>query len=110
MPFVLPKPAEGFTAFETTGYAGHVRFANGFMMQWGRVSIAPDVANETKEVAITFPLEFTHAPIVQVHPHTTVPHMVEVAIGTGNVSGSTIYLRRTNTTATWVSWVAIGRG
>jgi hypothetical protein len=104
------QPAEGFTAFETTGYAGHVRFANGFLLQWGRVSIAPDAADETKEVAITYPIEFTHAPIVQAQPHTTVPHMVEVAVGTGSVSGSTIYLRRTNTTATWVSWVAIGRG
>jgi hypothetical protein len=103
-------PVEGFTAYSTTGYGGHIRHANGFMIQWGRVSIAPDAANQVKSVAITYPIEFTHAPIVQAHPHTTAPTVVTVSAGTGSVTGTTLYLTRTNTTATWVSWVAIGRG
>lgn len=104
------QPAEGFTAFNTTGYAGQIRFANQWMMQWGRVSIAPDAANTTKSVDITYPIAFTHAPIVQAHPHTSAPTVVSVSASIGSVTGTTIFLTRTNTTATWVSWIAVGRG
>lgn len=103
-------PVEGFTSYSTTGYAGQIRHANGFMLQWGRVSIAPDAANQVKTVDIKYPIEFTHAPIVQAQAHTTAPTVVTVSIGTGSTTGTAIYLTRTNTTATWVSWVAIGRG
>ena len=103
-------PVEGFTEYYTTGYAGQIRHANGFMIQWGRVSIAPDAANETKTVRITYPVPFTHAPIVHAHPHTSAPTIVSVSAGTGSVTSTDIYLTRTNTTATWVSWIAIGRG
>lgn len=104
------QPTEGFTAFETSGYSGRVRFANGLMIQWGRVSVAPDTANVAKSVDITYPIEFIHAPVVQAHAHTSAPHLVDVSISVGGVSGATIFLTRTNTTATWVSWVAIGKG
>lgn len=104
------QPTEGFTEYYTTGYAGRIRLANGFLMQWGRVSIAPDAANETKSVSITFPIEFVHAPVIHAHPHTSAPTVVQVSASTGSVSGFTIYLTRTNTTATWVSWIAVGRG
>lgn len=104
------QPTEGFTAFETSGYSGRVRFANGLMIQWGRVSVAPDAANVTKSVDITYPIEFVHAPIVQAHAHTSAPQLVDVSISVGGVSGATIFLTRSNTTATWVSWVAVGRG
>lgn len=104
------QPVEGFTAFETSGYSGRVRFSNGLMIQWGRVSVAPDTANVTKSVDITYPIEFVHAPIVQAHAHTSAPQVVDVSISVGGVSGATIFLTRTNTTATWVSWVAIGKG
>lgn len=104
------QPTEGFTAFETSGYSGRVRFANGLMMQWGRVSVAPDTANVTKSVDITYPIEFVHAPVVQAHAHTSAPQVVDVSVSVGGVSSATIFLTRTNTTATWVSWVAVGRG
>lgn len=104
------QPTEGFTAFATSGYSGRVRFANGLMIQWGRVSVAPDTANVTKSVDITYPVEFVHAPIVQAHAHTSAPQLVDVSVSVGGVSGATIFLTRTNTTATWVSWVAIGKG
>jgi len=104
------QPTEGFTAFSTTGYAGQIRFANQWMLQWGRVSIAPDTANVTKTVDITYPIAFTHAPIVQAHPHTSAPTVVQVSAGTGSVTGTQIFLTRTNTTATWVSWIAVGKG
>lgn len=101
---------EGFTTYSTTGYSGQVRHANGFMMQWGRVSITPDAANQTKSVTINYLVEFVHAPAVVAHPHTSAPTVVDVSAGTSSVSGFTIYLTRTNTTATWVTWFAIGRG
>lgn len=104
------QPTEGFTAFETTGYAGRVRFANGLLIQWGRVSVAPDTANVTKSVEIEYPIAFVHAPIVQAHAHTSAPQVLSVSISVGGVNGATIFLNRSNTTATWVSWVAIGKG
>lgn len=103
-------PVEGFTYYNTTGYAGQIRHANGFMIQWGRVSIASDSANTTKSVVVNYPVHFTHAPITHAHPHTSAPTVVQVSAGTSSIDGFTIYHTRTNTTATWVSWIAIGRG
>ena len=103
-------PVEGFTSYSTTGYAGQIRHANGFMIQWGRVSIASDAANTTKSVVVNYPIPFTHAPITHAHPHTSAPTVVQVSAGTSSTDGFTIYHTRTNTTATWVSWIAIGRG
>lgn len=103
-------PVEGFTAYSTTGYSGQIRHANGFMIQWGRVSIASDAANTTKSVVVNYPVPFTHAPITHAHPHTSAPTVVTVSAGTSSTDGFTIYHTRTNTTATWVSWIAIGRG
>ena len=80
------------------------------MMQWGRVSVAPDTANVTKSFEISYPIEFTHAPIVHAHVHTSAPSVVSVSASVGGVSGFTLYLTRTNTTAGWVSWIAVGRG
>lgn len=104
------QPTEGFTAFNTTGYAGQVRFANGFMVQWGRVSMATPTANTTVSVDITYPIAFTHAPVVHAHAHTSAPTVLSVSVGTGSTTGTTIYLTRANTTGTWVSWIAIGKG
>lgn len=104
------SPVEGFTTYSTTGYSGQIRHANGFMIQWGRVSIASDSANTTKSVVVNYPVPFTHAPITHAHPHTSAPTVVQVAAGTSSTDGFTIYHTRTNTTATWVSWIAIGRG
>lgn len=104
------QPAEGFTAFETTGYAGRIRFANGFLMQWGRVSMATPTANTTVSVDITYPIAFTHAPVVHAHAHTSAPTILSVSASTGSVNGTTLYLTRSNTTGTWVSWIAVGRG
>lgn len=104
------QPAEGFTYYNTTGYAGQIRLANGFMIQWGRVSIATTTANVTASVDITYPVTFYHAPVVHAHAHTGAPDVVSVSCGVGGVSGTTLYLNRANTVATWVTWIAIGRG
>ena len=103
-------PVEGFTTYSTTGYSGQIRHANGFMIQWGRVSIASDTANTTKSVVVNYPVPFTHAPITHAHPHSSAPTVVSVSAGTSSTDGFTIYHTRTNTTATWVSWIAVGRG
>ena len=103
-------PVEGFTYYNTTGYAGQIRHANGFMIQWGRVSVAPDTANVTKSFEIDFPVAFTHAPVIHAHVHTSAPTAVSVSASVGGVDGFTLYLTRTNTTAGWVSWIAVGRG
>lgn len=103
-------PVEGFLVYNIGAYYGQIKHANGFMIQWGRVSITPTAANETTTVKITYPQAFAFNPIVQAQAHTSAPTILSCSIGTGGTADTTIYLTRTNTTATWVSWVAIGRG
>lgn len=104
------QPTEGFTEDYTTNHAGRVRLANGFMVQWGRLSIVPDAANQTKIVAVKFPVAYVHAPIVHAHPNTSVPHIINVSAGNLEADGFEVFLNRTNTTSTLISWIAVGRG
>ena len=103
-------PVEGYLVYNVGSYAGQIKLANGWLLQWGRVSIAPTAANEVTTATITYPYAYAVAPAVYAHPHTSVPTVVTVSAGTSSLTGSTIYLQRTNTTATWVSWLAVGRG
>lgn len=104
------QPTEGFTEYYTQNHAGRVRFANGFMVQWGRLSIVPDAANQTKIVAVNFPVAYVHAPIVHAHPNTSVPHIINVSAGNLEAAGFEVFLNRSNTTSTLISWIAVGRG
>ena len=104
------QPSEGFPVLNLDSYSGQIKMTNGFMIQWGRVSIAAPVANETVSMSITFPQTFALAPVVMAHPHTSAPFVVSVSASVGSVSGTTIYLTRTNTVTTWVDWIAIGKG
>lgn len=104
------QPTEGFTEYHTSNHAGRVRFANGFMVQWGRLSIVPDAANQTKVVALKFPVAYNHAPIVHAHTNTSVPQIINVSAGNLEADGFEIFLNRSNTTSTLISWIAVGGG
>lgn len=101
------QPAEGFTAFSISNNAGRIRFSNGYLVQWGRVSITPTAANEVTEKAITFPLAYASTPSAQVTPVSTVPNRLTCSCGV-TTDGITVYMTRTNTTATTFAWTAFG--
>ena len=101
------QPAEGFTSFEIDSHSGRVRFANGFLIQWGRLSITPTAANTVTSVVIKYPVAFTKSPICQVSANSSVPNIITCAYA-ADADELTISMTRTNTTATWISWTAFG--
>lgn len=101
------QPAEGFTSFDISSHSGKVRFANGFLIQWGRVSITPTAANTITSVVINYPIAYANLPICQVSANSTSPNIMTCSYAAG-ASELTISMTRTNTTATWISWTSFG--
>ena len=101
------QAAEGFTSFSYADHEGRVRFANGILIQWGRVSITPTAANTVTEQTINFPVEYAKAPAFQVEARSSVPQNITFS-GTADAGGATLYLTRTNTSSTSLAWLAIG--
>ena len=88
---------------------GLVRFANGLLIQWGNVSVIP-VANTPTTVTITFPRAYIQPPCIKVSSTTVVMGTTVLGVahsGTTN-TGTDLTVTRTNTTATWIDWIAIG--
>ena len=86
--------------------------SNGFdipEIQHGMISITPTAANTPTSYQLTFPREFSTEPHVVVTPHTTYPGTKVLGVGVYNrsKSGVSIYLTRTDTTATYISWIAM---
>ena len=78
-------------------------------IQHGSVSITPSAANTPTSKLITFNKQFSGAPNVLANAHTAVPGTTVLGVGTASNSSTdcTIWLTRTNTTATTVNWLAV---
>lgn len=78
-------------------------------IQHGNVSITPSAANTPTSKAVTFSKEFSSNPDIIANGHTSVPGSTLLGVGTASRSttGCTIWVTRTNTTATTVNWIAI---
>ena len=78
-------------------------------IQHGNVSITPSAANTPTAKVVTFAKEFSGSPDIVASAHTSVPGATVLGVGTADRSstGCTIYVTRTNTTATTVNWVAV---
>lgn len=92
---------------------GVVQFANGLLIQWGRVSITPSAANTVTSVVVNFPITYDEIPKVNADPSTSVPHVINSGVGGGSTiedskKSMVIYMTRTNTVATTYQWLAIG--
>ena len=85
--------------------------ASASSIQSGVVLITPSAANTPTYVEVDFPTAFTSAPTVVATPLSTVPGTAVLGCGVSNVTatGCRIYLTRTNTTATSVSWIAVAQ-
>lgn len=101
------QAAEGFTSFDISSHSGRVRFANGFLIQWGRISITPTAANTITSVVIKFPVAYANSPICQVSANSAAPNILTCSY-TADADEMTVSMTRTNTTATWISWTAFG--
>ena len=78
-------------------------------IQHGNISITPSAANTPTSKVVTFAQEFSGNPDVVVTGHTSVPGTTLLGVGTSNRSSTscTIWITRTNTTDTTVSWIAV---
>lgn len=63
-------------------------------------------ANAVASMQVTFPTAFTSVPRVCCTPHTSRPDLVHTSISGITRTGFTLYLYRTNASATGVSWIA----
>jgi polygalacturonase len=77
----------------------------------GRILITPSAAYTPTRVTVTFPVGlFTVAPVVVATAETTLPgnEVTGVGIGSRSATQVDIWLTRSNTTSTTVSWIATG--
>lgn len=74
----------------------------------GQVLITPTAANTPTSIAITFGKEFSNVPIVVCTANTMAPGTVVTGVSATDITktGCNLWLTRTNTTATGVSWIA----
>ena len=92
---------------------GRYRTYDGLLIQWGQISITPTAANTPKSATVTFNIPYTENPIVFAQAVVTDPQTCSVSTYRANVDPKTqieIFLTRPNTTATFVVWVAFGKG
>ena len=108
----------GWTATDIASFThsdgnGVIQFANGLLIQWGRVSITPSAANTVTSVVVTFPIAYDEIPKVNADPSTSVPQVISSGIGGGTTTeiskkSMVIYMTRTNTVSTTYQWYSIG--
>lgn len=105
--------AGDIVSFNHQDGSGHIHFANGLLLQWGRVSITPTAANTVTSATINFPLAFDEVPNVNAIPNVSVPNVITTGIGGGTTTDASkksmvVYMTRTNTVSTIFQWFAIG--
>lgn len=78
---------------------------------WGVVSVTPKTENESASVQVLFPFAYTNVPNVQVSCENMDPgiRVIGCSYDDLTLTGCNIYVTRTNTAATKVSWLAIGK-
>lgn len=88
---------------------GRIHYENGLLIQWGSASITP-IANTPTSVDITFPIAYDYTPGIMTSGLTSLPGTTVLGEGHNNDSatGTTLWVTRTNTTATVVRWLAVG--
>lgn len=78
-------------------------------VQHGNVNITPSAANTPTSKVVTFARQFSGSPDIVASAHTSVPGTTVLGVGTASRSATecTIWLTRTNTTATTINWIAV---
>lgn len=78
---------------------------------WGLEEITPVAANESASVAVDFPVAYNNKPNVQVSCENSDPGVRVLGCSYDDLTetGCSLYVVRTNTVKTKVSWLAIGK-
>ena len=102
-------PIEAILEKAMAQMTGHIHTKEGLLLQWGTVSIAGGAGTPTS-AEIIFPIEYDRIPYVAESAVTTVPATIVQGVSHGNdsVSGTTLYVTRTNTASTSLRWLAVG--
>ena len=81
------------------------------LIQWGTIGITPSAANAPTSTNITFPQTYSNPPTVMLAIDSAVPGSQVTGFSHTGITntGATLYLTRTNTTATTIDWIAIGQ-
>ena len=97
--------------FNNGANSGNFRMNNNLCIQWGKVSVTPEAANTTYNMAVKFPTAYSTSPCVFIIGQSSAPQNYSFSIGqtSANLGGFDIYLNRTTAAATSFHWVAIGK-
>ena len=74
----------------------------------GQEQVTISKANTYKIQHVTFATAYSSAPTVILTKHTKVPAIIHVGVSDVTTTGFDMYVIRTNTTTTYVNWMAIG--
>lgn len=96
-------------SYSSSDYEGHIWFKDGYLEQWGRVTITPTSANAVTNVTVYFPYSYSVAPDIDAVPQVAYPNAVTWSVGAGAslstaMRSMVIYMTRTNTSATQFRW------
>lgn len=77
-------------------------------IEHGQEQVTISKANTYKVKHVTFATAYTSAPTVILTKHSKVPAIIHVGVSDVTTTGFDMYVIRTNTTTTYVNWMAIG--
>lgn len=98
------------TKGKATQNEGHAQIGD-IKICWGVVLVATTTANESAHEPVVFPFAYTNNPNVQVSCENTDPgvRVIGCSYDDLTLTGCSVYVTRSNTTVTRVSWLAIGK-
>ena len=95
---------------------GQYKTHDGFLIQWGTVTITPEAAGTPTTALVTFPQAFLETPAVVLTPVSSVPHTLSYRVQRAAdivpdiKRGIALTLTRNGTTPTGLYWIAAGKG
>ena len=91
-----------------SNYTGQWKMPGGPLIQWGTVSITPSAANVPTSAAVEYVRPYNKQPLVFLSVVSSVPENCSVGVIDRAMTGHSVVLTRSGTTATGVNWLAIG--
>lgn len=99
---------------EVGNHYGRYMMPDGVLIQWGSVTITPTAIDTPTGAIVTFPVPYLKTPLVYTQCVSGVPQNIAIGVMRSTVKDPNkeveIVLTRAGTTATVISWLAIGKG
>lgn len=87
---------------------GSISALNSSLILSGYVEITPSDVNQMTQKLVTFSQRFASQPVVVLNATTSVPNIMSYSAGDVLTNSFKIYLQRSTTTLTVISWIAYG--